>query len=62
MSIDKNIYGRSAYTFMDLLGDFGGFTDATLLITGAFMSAYSASMYEASIATEFTYSAEKSDH
>ena len=60
LSIDKNLYSRTAYTLLDLLGDFGGFTDAIIFIFGTVMSFYSASMYEASIASEFTYSVDKS--
>ena len=42
---------RRAYTIMNLLGDFGGFNDAIIFIIGTFLSAYSARMFESSIAT-----------
>ena len=41
---------RRAYTFMDLLGDFGGFNDAIVLIISTFFASYSARMFEDSIA------------
>ena len=41
---------RRAYTFMDLLGDFGGFNDAIVFIVGTLFASYSARMYEDSIA------------
>ena len=41
---------RRAYTFMDLLGDFGGFNDAIVFIVSTIFASYSARMYEDSIA------------
>ena len=52
LSTNKVVQERQAYTFMELLGDFGGFNDALFFIIGALMSLYSSRMYLASIATE----------
>ena len=35
-------YERKAYTFMDLLGDFGGFNDAIIFIVSTIFAGYSA--------------------
>ena len=52
MSNQKNFYSRSAYTFLTLLGDFGGFNDAIVFLISLFMGGYSAKMYAAQIASE----------
>ena len=52
MSNKKNFYSRSAYTFLTLLGDFGGFNDAIVFLISLFMSSYSAKMYAAHITSE----------
>ena len=52
MSNKKNFYSRSAYTFLTLLGDFGGFNDAIVYLISIFMSVYSAKMYAAHITSE----------
>ena len=51
MSDNITYYERKAYTFMDLLGDFGGFNDAIIFIVSTVFATYSARMFEASIAT-----------
>ena len=52
MSAQKTILKRQAYTFMDLLGDFGGFNDALFFFGTLLFTAYSSKMFMASIATE----------
>ena len=52
MGDNKSIYKRQAYTILSLLGDFGGFTDALVLLVGIFASTYSARMFSAAIASE----------
>ena len=52
---NKVIQSRQAYTFMGLLGDFGGFNDALLLILGLVGSLYSSRMYLASVAAELPF-------
>ena len=47
-----NLYKRQAYTFLTLLGDFGGFNDAIVFLISIFMSSYSAKMYAAQITSE----------
>ena len=49
----KYSYMRRAYTFLDLLGDFGGFNDAVLMILSLFMKYYSESVYKTAISHEF---------
>ena len=44
---------REAYTFLDLLGDFGGFNDAVYFLLSLPMGIYSAAMYERHIASFF---------
>ena len=39
------IQKRQAYTFFDLLGDFGGFNDAIIFLLSLPMSLYSSAMY-----------------
>ena len=56
MGNNKSIYKREAYTILSLLGDFGGFTDALVLLVGTFTSFYSAKMFNAAIASELPYS------
>ena len=50
MSNNKSYSERRAYTFLNLLGDFGGFNDAIIFIVSTIFASYSASMYEASVA------------
>ena len=56
MGNNKSVYKREAYTILSLLGDFGGFTDALVLLVGVFASVYSAKMFNAAIASELPYS------
>ena len=46
MGNNKSIFKREAYTVLSLLGDFGGFTDALVLIIGLFTSFYSSRMFQ----------------
>ena len=55
LSKSKLIYEREAYSFLSLLGDFGGFTDALALIIGIFASRYSARMFIAATAAELPH-------
>ena len=41
----KKTYEREVYTFMEALGDFGGFNDGILLIPAILMQIYSNKMY-----------------
>ena len=41
LSTSKKEYEREAYTILELLGDFGGFNDALLLLVGIISSFYS---------------------
>ena len=52
MSKNKSYSERRAYTFMDVLGDFGGFNGSITFIVSTIFAGYSASMYEASIASQ----------
>ena len=45
MSTNKTYSERRAYTFLDLLGDFGGFNDAIIFIVSTIFASYSAAMY-----------------
>ena len=38
-------YQRDVYTFMEALGDFGGFNDGVVIIPALFMQIYSSKMY-----------------
>ena len=38
-------YEREVYTFMEALGDFGGFNDGVVFIPAIFMQIYSSKMY-----------------
>ena len=55
MGDNKSIYKRQAYTILSLLGDFGGFVDALVLLLGLFAHFYNAKMFLASISTELPY-------
>ena len=55
MGQNKSVFKREAYTILGLLGDFGGFTDAVILIFGIFGSFYSRSMFTGAIAQELPY-------
>ena len=59
MSDNITYYERKAYTFMDLLGDFGGFNDAIIFILSTIFAGYSSRMFEASIATTLSNSTSK---
>ena len=52
LSNKKRFIKRQAYTFMDLLGDFGGFNDALFFFGGILLVSYSSKIYMASIAAE----------
>ena len=52
MTNNKIIYSRSAYTILDLLGDFGGFNGSIFIILSLITSAYSARIYKEQIAQE----------
>ena len=41
LSTKKKSYEREAYTILELLGDFGGFNDALLMLVGLVTSFYS---------------------
>ena len=43
---------RTAYTFMTLIGDIGGFNGAIIIFPGLFMNWYSSKMFDAAIASE----------
>ena len=47
----RHTQSRSPYTVFILLGDFGGFQGAVILIPSFLMSFYSAKMFERSLAT-----------
>lgn len=51
----KRYYERNAYTFLELLGDFGGFNDALFMLVGLVSSFYGAQMYQAAVAQELQY-------
>lgn len=61
MSNKKNSYERTAYTFLTLLGDFGGFNDAIIFLISLFMSSYSSKIYAAHIASELQVHEEPSE-
>ena len=44
---NRNVYKRTAYSLLGVLGDFGGFNDAIVFLISLFMSSYSAKMYAA---------------
>ena len=52
MGSKKKTILRQAYTFLDLLGDFGGFNDALFFFGGIFLASYSSRMFMSSIAAE----------
>ena len=52
MGNNKSIFKREAYTVLTLLGDFGGFVDALVLIVGLFTSFYSARMFTVAFSSE----------
>lgn len=51
----KHLYSRQANTFLNLLGDYGGFHDAVFMIFAFFMSYYSEVMYMIAISHEFNF-------
>ena len=55
MNENKNFYERKAYTFMDFLGDFGGYNGSLLMICGFFISFYSTRMYSSSVSNQVPY-------
>ena len=50
---DKKVEKRSAYTLLQLLGDFGGFNDAIYFLLSLPMGAYSSAMYSRHVASFF---------
>ena len=52
MGNQKKIMKRQAYSFMDVLGDFGGFNDALFFFGSLSLASYSSKIYQASIAAE----------
>ena len=52
MSKNKSYSERRAYTFMDILGDFGGFNGSITFIVSTIFASYSAHMFETSIASQ----------
>ena len=42
LSTSKKAYERQAYTILELLGDFGGFNDAMVMLVGLVVSFYNA--------------------
>lgn len=61
LSDKKSYFSRSAYTFLTLLGDFGGFNDALIFLISLFMSSYSAKMYAAHVTQELPYRVEPTE-
>ena len=51
---NKDYYERRAYTFLKLLGDFGGFNASIRFLISLLLSSYSAKMYMASIVNQIT--------
>lgn len=58
---DKNFYERTAYTLLDVLGDFGGFNDAIVFLISSVMGIYSAKMYAAQISSELSSRHDRDD-
>ena len=54
----KYTYFRRAYTFLDLLGDFGGLNDAIVMIVSFFMKYYSETRFKATISQEYNAGAD----
>ena len=54
LTTEKNFYERTAYTLLDVLGDFGGFNDAIVFLISSVMGIYSAKMYAAQISAELS--------
>ena len=52
LSENKRVESRQAYSFLDLLGDFGGFNDAIYFLVSLPMGYYSQAMYERQVAGE----------
>ena len=52
LSDKKYTYERSAYTFLMLIGDLGGFNGAILLFQGFIMSFYSSHLFKSKLAQE----------
>ena len=50
----KRSHERQVYTYMMLLGDFGGFNAAVLSIPALFMSFYAEKMFKAAVLEEIT--------
>ena len=59
MSDVKQSYQRKAYTFLTLLGDYGGFNGAIVFLLSFLMTSYSANLYESAIAGELKYQQRK---
>ena len=52
LSDRTNSYERSAYNFLTLIGDIGGFNGAIIILPTYLMSFYSSRMYQASVYSE----------
>ena len=62
MGKDKLLHERKAYTFMQLLGDFGGFNGSIMMISGFLMSFYSSAMFKDSISKEIPVQSDTPSH
>lgn len=54
MTATKLLHSREAYTFFNLLEDFGGFIGSLIMLCNLFVSSYSQLVYENSISRELT--------
>ena len=52
---NKTTSTRISYSFMNLLGDFGGFNESLFIIIGSFSLLYSSRLFNASVAEELSY-------
>ena len=53
MNTCKVTQSRKAYTFFDLISDFGGFNEAMLLVFGTLMGLYSSHAYKVETTKNF---------
>ena len=60
LSDTMNVYERDVYSFMEALGDFGGFADGIVMIPAIFMKMYSSRMYLQSLFSLLPIKASKS--
>ena len=51
----KYVYSRQAYTILAVMGDFGGFNDALVLICSALMGLYSSAAFSTAVAGDFKH-------